>query len=109
MFGFFRDYYVDNTDDIMAEIKKNKHLSYYLQFTQRKADLKNKQWWKGLDPPKTYALTSNGIFQQPLLVLLGEILPQNILKKLKKTNLHIFLAKYYLKLALIYLFLCLSL
>ena len=40
MFGFFRDYYEDIPDDIMAEIKKNKHLSYYLQFTQRKADLK---------------------------------------------------------------------
>ena len=40
MFSFFRDYYEDIPDDIMAEIKKNKHLSYYLQFTQRKADLK---------------------------------------------------------------------
>ena len=40
MFRFFRDYYEDIPDDIMAEIKKNKHLSYYLQFTQRKADLK---------------------------------------------------------------------
>ena len=40
MFSFFRDYYEDILDDIMAEIKKNKHLSYYLQFTQRKADLK---------------------------------------------------------------------
>ena len=40
MFSFFSDYYEDIPDDIMAEIKKNKHLSYYLQFTQRKADLK---------------------------------------------------------------------
>ena len=40
MFSFFRDYYEDIPDDIMAEIKKNKHLSYYLKFTQRKADLK---------------------------------------------------------------------
>ncbi|MCI7549103.1 MAG: hypothetical protein MSA33_01430 [Campylobacter sp.] len=31
-------------------------------------------------------MTSNGIFQQPLLVLLGEILPQNILKNLKKNK-----------------------
>ncbi|MCI6662301.1 hypothetical protein [Campylobacter sp.] len=40
MFSFFSDYYEDIPDDIMAEIKKNKHLSYYLQFTQRKGDLK---------------------------------------------------------------------
>ena len=40
MFSFFRDYYEDIPDDIMAEIKKNKHLSYYLKFMQKKADLK---------------------------------------------------------------------
>ncbi|MDY5466030.1 MAG: hypothetical protein SPF98_00350 [Campylobacter sp.] len=32
-------------------------------------------------------MTSNGIFQQTLLVLLGEILPQNILKKLKNSRI----------------------
>ena len=52
--------------DIIKEIKRQK--------------IKDEQWWNGDDPPKTYALTSNGIFQQPLLVLLGEIIPQNILK-----------------------------
>ena len=40
MFSFFRDYYEDIPDDIMAEIKKNEHLSYYLKFMQKKADLK---------------------------------------------------------------------
>lgn len=51
--------------------------------------LKSEQWWNGDDPPKTYALTSNGIFQQPLLVLLSEIIPPNHLIKLKILNVYI--------------------
>ena len=75
MFSFFRDYY----EDIPNDRQKSKKQAFKLLLTiypKKSRFKKNKQWWKGLDPPKTYALTSNGIFQQPLLVLLGVIIPQ---------------------------------